>query len=94
VPLIYALVTLALLARVNFSPAKQADLLNIESSLNKAYEDLSKVLGRQQQILLAEDQGLWLSLRSARTKANSSAFYEMTRSRVQEFRTLHEKYSK
>jgi hypothetical protein len=79
---------------LNDEPAKQADLRNVESSLNTAYGDLLKLLTPRQQILLKEDQGLWLITRSARTKANSSAFYEITRRRVQEFQTLREKYNK
>ena len=77
---------------LNDVPAKQADLRKIESSLNKAYADLWKLLGRPKQILLAEDQAVWLLTRPVRAKANSSAFYEMTRRRADEFRKLCEKY--
>ena len=74
-------------------PAKQTDLRRIESSLNKAYADLFKLLVPRQQILLREDQILWLTTRPVRTKANSSAFYEMTRRRADQFRELCKKYS-
>jgi S1-C subfamily serine protease len=79
---------------LNKVPAKKADLRNIESSLNMAYGNLRKLLSRQQKILLAEDQALWLITRPLRTTANSSAFYEMTRRRADEFLKLSKKYSR
>jgi hypothetical protein len=43
---------------LNDLPAKQADLCKVESSLNKAYGDLLKLVIPQQQILLKEDEAL------------------------------------